>query len=142
MIEYQKCIEKLSNYLDKKGVYLAKGNFDAYFHEDKTVVYNYKLRNKNNRIYSILHEIGHHLAFTGNRKAYQRKFPVLYKQRFGEGKQNKNSNRYRMETVLEEHDAWKRGERVAKKLKLDIDVDKYYTYASRQVKTYYDGVME
>jgi hypothetical protein len=142
MLEYQKCIEKLSNYLDKKGVYLAKGNFDAYFHEDKTVVYNYKLRNKNNRIYSILHEIGHHLAFTGNRKAYQRKFPVLYKQRFGEGKQNKNSNRYRMETVLEEHDAWKRGERVAKKLKLDIDVDKYYTYASRQVKTYYDGVME
>tara|TARA_Y100000356_G_C11195084_1_gene254411 strand:- start:390 stop:818 length:429 start_codon:yes stop_codon:yes gene_type:complete len=142
MLEYQKCIEKLSNYLDKKGVYLAKGNFDAYFHEDKTVVYNYKLRNKTNRIYSILHEIGHHLAFTGNRKAYQRKFPVLYKQRFGEGKQNKNSNRYRMETVLEEHDAWKRGERVAKKLKLDIDVDKYYTYASRQVKTYYDGVME
>ena len=142
MLEYQKCIEKLSNYLDKKGVYLAKGNFDAYFHEDKTVVYNYKLRNKNNRIYSILHEIGHLLAFTGNRKAYQRKFPVLYKQRFGEGKQNKNSNRYRMETVIEEHDAWKRGERVAKKLNLDIDFDKYYTYASRQVKTYYDGVME
>ena len=142
MIEYHIALEKLSNYLDKKGVYLAKGNFDAYFHEDKTVVYNYKLRNKTNRIYSILHEIGHHLAFTGNRKAYQRKFPVLYKQRFGEGKQNKNSNRYRMETVLEEHDAWKRGERVAKKLKLDIDVDKYYTYASRQVKTYYDGVME
>ena len=47
-----------------------------------------------------------------------------------------------METVVEEWDAWKRGERLAKKLNLDIDFDKYYTYASRQVKTYYDGVME
>ena len=142
MIEYHIALEKLSNYLDNKGWYLAKGNFDAYFHEEKTVVYNFKLRNKTNRIYSILHEIGHHLAFTGNRKAYQRKFPVLYKQRFGEGKQNKNSNRYRMESIIEEHDAWKRGERLAKKLNLDIDSDKYYTYASRWVKSYYDGEME
>ena len=142
MLEYQKCIEKLSNYLDNKGWYLAKGNFDAYFHEEKTVVYNHKLRNKNNQIYSILHEIGHMLAFTGNRQAYREKFPVLYKQRFGQGGINKRTNRYRMETVVEEWDAWKRGERLAKKLNLDIDFDKYYTYASRQVKTYYDGVME
>jgi hypothetical protein len=139
MLEYQKTIEVLRNYLSSKGTYLAKGNFDGYLHPDKTIVYNHKLRNKDNQIYSILHEIGHMLAFTGNRQAYKEKFPVLYKQRFGQGKQNKRTNRYRMEVVLEEHDAWKRGERVAKKLGLDIDTDKYYTYASRWVKSYYDG---
>ena len=46
-----------------------------------------------------------------------------------------------MEIVLEEYDAWHRGEQLAKKLNLDIDTDKYYTYASRQVKTYYEGVV-
>ena len=139
MLEYQKTIEVLRIYLSSKCIYLAKSNFDGYFHTEKTIAYNHKLRNKDNQIYSILHEIGHMLAFTGNRQAYREKFPVLYKQRFGEGKQNKRTNRYRREVVLEEHDAWKRGERVAKKLGLDIDTDKYYTYASRWVKSYYDG---
>jgi Zn-dependent peptidase ImmA (M78 family) len=140
MIEYQKTIEMLSSYLKKRGIYLAKGNWDAYFHEDKVVVYNYKLRNKENMIFSILHEIGHHLAFT-NRKTYKNRFPVLYKQRFGEGNINKRTNRYRMEVIIEEHDAWKRGERLAKKLKLDINGDRYYTYASRWVKSYYEGAV-
>ena len=58
MLEYQKTVDLLRGYLEQKGIYLAKGNFDAYFHEDKTVVYNYKLKNKENMIYSILHEIG------------------------------------------------------------------------------------
>ena len=140
MLEYHKAFDLLRGYLEQRGIYLAKGNFDAYFHEDKTVVYNYKLKNKENLIYSILHEIGHHLAFA-NRKAYGNKFPVLFKQRFGKGHVNKRTNRYRMEIVLEEYDAWHRGERLAKKLNLDIDADKYYTYASRQVKTYYEGVV-
>jgi Zn-dependent peptidase ImmA (M78 family) len=140
MIEYQKTIEMLSSYLKKRGIYLAKGNWDAYFHEDKVVVYNYKLRNKENMIFSILHEIGHHLAFT-NRKTYKNRFPVLYKQRFGEGNINKRTNRYRMEVIIEEHDAWKRGERLAKKLKLDINGDRYYTYASRWIKSYYEGIV-
>jgi hypothetical protein len=140
MIEYQKTIEMLSSYLKKRGIYLAKGNWDAYFHEDKVVVYNYKLRNKENMIFSILHEIGHHLAFT-NRKTYKNRFPVLYKQRFGEGNINKRTNRYRMEVIIEEHDAWKRGAKLAKKLKLDIDSDRYYTYASRWVKSYYEGTV-
>jgi|TARA_B110000196_G_scaffold297219_1_gene288145 hypothetical protein len=138
MIEYQKSVELLSTYLKKKGIYLAKGNWDAYFHEDKTVVYNYKLRNKENMVFSILHEIGHHLAFT-NLKSYKNRFPVLHKQRFGSGNINKRTNRYRMEVIVEEHDAWRKGERVANKLGLDIDSDKYYTYASRWVKTYYEG---
>ena len=140
MLEYQKTVDLIRGYLEQKGIYLAKGNFDAYFLEDKTVVYNYKLKNKENMIYSILHEIGHYLAFA-NRKSYGNKFPVLFKHRFGNGQVNKRTNRYRMEVVLEEYDAWHRGERLAKKLNLDIDTDKYYTYASRQVKTYYEGVV-
>jgi len=140
MIEYHKAFDLLRGYLEQRGIYLAKGNFDAYMHEDKTVVYNFRLRNKENMIFSILHEIGHHLAFM-NRKTYENKFPVLFKHRFNNAKTNKRTNRYRMEVILEEYDAWHRGERLAKKLNIDIDADKYYTYASRQVKTYYDGVV-
>jgi Zn-dependent peptidase ImmA (M78 family) len=85
MIEYHKAFDLLRGYLEQRGIYLAKGNFDAYMHEDKTVVYNFRLRNKENMIFSILHEIGHHLAFM-NRKTYKNKFPVLFKHRWGNAK--------------------------------------------------------
>jgi len=115
---------------------ICGGNLDAYFHEPKKhIVYNMTLRNKRNCIYSLLHECGHAIAFN-DKRSYKHNFPVLFKKRFSKDRVSKRTNRYKLEIVLEEHDAWRRGHRLAKKLGLDIDPDKYYAYAARWVKTY------
>jgi len=135
MLEFKECINRLTQWAATRNMEICRGNFDAYFHEQKHIVYNMKLRNKDNIVYSLLHECGHAIAFN-DRRSYKHNFPVLYKHRFSPGAVNKRTNRYKMEIVVEEHDAWVRGHRLAKKLSLDIDPDKYYAYAARQVKTY------
>ena len=137
MLQFQECIDRLSAWAETRKLYIAKGNFDAYLHSNKHIVYNTALRNKTNMVYSLLHECGHAIAFN-DRRSYKHNFPVLFKQRFSEDKVNKRTNRYKMEIVLEEHDAWRRGQRLADKLGLDLDADKYYAYAARWVKTYMD----
>lgn len=141
MLQFQECIDRLSAWAQSRNLEVCKGNFDAYFHEQRHVVYNKYLRNKNNQIYSLLHECGHAIAFN-DKRSYRSRFPVLYKQRFTPSAVNKRTNRYKMEVVMEEHDAWVRGHRLATKLGLDIDSDKYYAYAARQVKTYMHPLAE
>ena len=136
MIEYKECIEILKGWAETRGLEVCRGfGFDAYFHEEKHIVYNHKLRNKTNQIYSLLHECGHAIAFN-DKRSYKLNFPTLYKQRFTDKKTSKRTNRYKMEIIFEEYDAWRRGYRLANKLGLDIDSDKYFAYAARWVKTY------
>lgn len=138
MLQFQECIDRLSAWAAARNMEIVKGNFDAYFHEPKRhIIYNMTLRNKSNSLYSLLHECGHAIAFS-DKRTYKNSFPVLFKQRFTDDKVSKRTNRYRMEIVIEEHDAWRRGQRLADKLGLDIDSDKYYAYAARWVKTYMD----
>lgn len=137
MLQFRECIDRLSAWAQTRNLEVCKGNFDAYFHDLRHIVYSKHLPNKSNQIYSLLHECGHAIAFN-DKRSYKNKFPVLYKKRFTPGSVNKRTNRYKMEIVMEEHDAWVRGHRLATKLGLDIDSDKYYTYAARQVKTYMD----
>lgn len=142
MIEPKECIDRLSKWAASRGWEVCKGNLDAYFHEPhKHIVYNMTLRNKRNSVYSLLHECGHAIAFN-DKRSYKHNFPVLFKRRFTGGKVSKRTNRYKVEIVLEEHDAWRRGYRLADKLGLDIDADRYYSYAARWVKTYMDPAAE
>ena len=141
MLQFQECIDRLSAWAMTRNLEVCKGNFDAYFHDLRHVVYNRHLQNKNNQIYSLLHECGHAIAFN-DKRSYKHNFPVLFKRRFLEDKISKRTNRYKMEVVMEEHDAWVRGHRLATKLGLGIDSDKYYAYAARQVKTYMHPLAE
>jgi len=141
MLQFQECIDRLSAWAVTRNLEVCKGNFDAYFHDLRHVVYNRHLQNKNNQIYSLLHECGHAIAFN-DKRSYKHNFPVLFKRRFLEDKISKRTNRYKMEVVMEEHDAWVRGHRLATKLGLGIDSDKYYAYAARQVKTYMHPLAE
>ena len=43
---------------------------------------------------------------------------------------------YKISVLKEEYDAWDRGLALAKRLKIDIDEEKYYNYASKFLYTY------
>ena len=136
---FDDCLARVDAWATTRGLEVCRGfGFDAYFHEEKHVVYNTKLKSKKNQIYSLLHECGHALAFRS--KGYKNCFPTLYKQRFGKGNQNKNKNVYKCETIAEEWDAWHRGYKLAKRLQVPIKKDDYFNYASRWVMTYVRNV--
>jgi len=137
--EYNKTLDKLNKWANRRGFEICRGfGIDGYFHEDKHIVYNTKVQKKENQVYSLLHECGHALAF--HSKGYENNFPNLAALRFKDAKVNKRRNAFKCEVIAEEWDAWSRGFKLAKRLGIEIDKDKYYNYASRWVMTYIRSV--
>jgi hypothetical protein len=133
--EYSTAIYKLEAWAHNKGYSVCCGlGEDAYLHEDKQIIFNTNLKSKKNQIYSLLHECGHALAY--NSKDYKNKFPNLAAMRFKEVKVNKRRNAVKCEIIAEELDAWKRGLKLAGRLKININKEDYDNYASRWVMTY------
>lgn len=85
----------------------------------------------NNKLYTILHECGHHLV------GYR-----YYPQRYSEGytlgcdKRYTKTLRYRVEVLDEELEAWHRGLLLAKRLGIYIDVEKYKLIRDKCIKRY------
>ena len=135
----EKALVKLNKWADRRGFEICRGfGIDGYFHEDKHIVYNTRLKKKEHQVYSLLHECGHALAF--NSKGYANQFPNLAAMRFKDAKVNTRRNAVKCEVIAEEWDAWNRGIKLAGRLGIKIDKDKYYNYASRWVMTYIRSV--
>jgi len=133
--EYTTALCKLEAWAFRGGYEICRGyGMDAYIHEEKHIVYNTKIKSKKNQIYSLLHECGHALAY--NSKGYKDKFPNLAAMRFKKAKVNKRRNAVKCEVIAEELDAWKRGLKLAGRLKININEEDYNNYASRWVMTY------
>jgi Zn-dependent peptidase ImmA (M78 family) len=129
-------LSKLDAWAIKKRLEVCTGyGVDAYYHDERHVVYDKKLRQKKHQIYSLLHECGHALAFQ-SKQSYKNNFPTLHKHRFKEAKINKRRNLFKVETIIEEWDAWRRGFALSERLDLDLNQEDYYNYASRWVMTY------
>ena len=112
----------------------GKWEEDAYFEEDREIVYSLRTKKKKNQMYSLLHECGHALAYDS--KGYKNRFPTMSKRRFKTAKVNSRTNAFKVEQIIEEHDAWERGLKLAKRLGIEIDKDDYTKYASRWVMSY------
>ena len=128
----------LSLWLQKRGYTLFEGREDYYDPVIKKITYNKKLSSKN-QIYSILHECGH-LLVQMNGVEYGKRFKSQL-----EGlvdKRKCRSLRWRVDFLKEEYDAWDRGLELAKQLKLNIDYDKYYNYASKCLASYCKWVID
>ena len=137
--EYTTALAKLEAWAHRRGFEICKGyGIDAYIHEEKHIVYNSKIKSKKNQVYSLLHECGHAIAY--NSKGYKESFPTLAAYRFKDSKVNKRRNAFKCEVIAEEWDAWARGLKLAKRLGIKIDRDKYFNYASRWVMTYIRSV--
>jgi len=112
----------------------GKWEEDAYFDKDKEIVYSLRTKPEKNKMYSLLHECGHALAYES--QGYKNRFPTMSKRRFKTAKVNSRTNAFKVEQIIEEHDAWERGLKLAKRLGIEIDKDDYTKYASRWVMSY------
>jgi len=112
----------------------GKWEIDAFYDKDKEIVYSLSTKNPKHQMYSLLHECGHALAFES--KGYKDRFPTMAKRRFKTAKVNPRTNTFKVESILEEHDAWNRGLALSQRLGININKEDYNNYASRYVMTY------
>ena len=132
---YKTYIDMITQCAATKGYkVVGKWEEDAFYDKDKEIVYSLRTQNPKNQVYSLLHECGHALAFES--KGYKNRFPTLSKRRFKTAKVNSRTNTFRVESILEEYDAWARGLKLAVRLGIEIDKEDYGNYASRNVMTY------
>ena len=131
---WDKKIKIVENWLLEHGYALMRGNkkhiVDSVDFELKLVLLSDRSKPEN-QFYSILHECGHIL----NRdKNFSRKYKTIKESE--KDPRKLKTTRYLVEEVEEETEAWRRGEALAEKLKIKVDSDKYYTYASRFLMSY------
>jgi hypothetical protein len=132
---YKTYIEMITQWAAAKDYkVLGKWEEDAYYEDEKEIVYSLRTKNEKNQVYSLLHECGHALAYES--KGYQSRFPTLSKHRFKTAKVNPRTNTYKVESILEEYDAWARGLKLAERLGIELDKEDYGRYASRWVMSY------
>ena len=129
-------LKKLETWVNKKGFLLIKGKqkhiIDQIF-MDKKIIFLSTRQKPINQLFSFLHEAGHLLIRIDNKK-FVKEFPTLSSLEDKEG--IKKPLRYYAEEVYEEQVAWKNGEKIAEELKIPLDVNAYYKYASRFLLQY------
>ena len=132
---YEQSINIITQWAATKGYKVfGKWEIDAFYEDDKEIVYSLRTKEKKNQMYSLLHECGHALAYES--KGYKNRFPTMSKRRFKTAKVNPRTNAFKVEQIIEEHDPWDSGLRLAARLGIEIDKEDYNKYASRWVMSY------
>ena len=130
--------QKLLDWIKKKGFTYEEGKQDLYEPTEKKICVSKRL-NKQNKLYSALHECGH-LLVQRNVFSYEKRYKSQVDGLFD--KRKCRSLRWRIDFLKEEYDAWDRGYKLAKRLKIPIDREKYYNYASKCLGTYCRWVID
>jgi len=132
---YKTYIEMITQWAAAKGYKVfGKWEIDAFYEDEKEIVYSLRTKKKENQVYSLLHECGHALAYES--QGYKNRFPTMSKRRFKTAKVNPRTNAFKVEQIVEEYDAWGRGLKLADRLGIEIDKESYNNYASRWVMSY------
>jgi len=132
---YKTYINMITAWAATKGYKVfGKWEIDAFYDKDKEIVYSLRTKSEKNQMYSLLHECGHALAFES--KGYTNRFPTMAAKRFKTAKVNRRTNAFKVESIIEEYDAWSRGLKLAERLGIEIDKEDYGKYASRYVMSY------
>jgi len=135
---FESGIVLLIQWLEKKGWTV---DFD-YLNQDEMIPPS-KLINVSTRqgvekqLYSFLHECGH-LLIQSNWNRYEKEYPATAKMNACATvhKQIERSPKYRVDCLSEEIEAWKRGKKLADRLGLYYNEEKYNDLASKCVMTY------
>ena len=108
---------------------------DCVYLHDKVVC----IRSRNHRetrYYSLLHECGHILV-AQNSKQWKKDMPMYAQDpKVGRDGRRERGNIYKVSTIAEEIEAWKRGRRLAKKMGHGINNKKYNKLMADSVFTY------
>ena len=132
-----KYLESLNQWAHLKGytVSYSYNAEDEVSFENKTITISSRT-NPEKMLYSLLHECGHLLEYNNNSDSYHKKYP-LAKTIMCDGR-TRHSNQGRVETIEEEINAWKKGEKLADRLGFKMNKKVYRKYAADNVITYID----
>ena len=130
----------VANWLRTKGytVEYSYNAVDEIQFADKKIIISTRT-SPENRLYSLLHECGHLLEYN-NSASYRKKYPLA--ERILLDARTQQSIQGRVETVGEEIEAWNKGEKLADRLGIKMNKQRYKKYAAKQVITYIDWASE
>jgi hypothetical protein len=121
--------------LEKINKWLYKHNYTVHWGKEDCVVPNDRkiyITPGKCELYSLLHECGHVQIFS--KVNYNKRFGVIEK-----SEKNGNfrkTNVYKYQKMMEEIEAWERGWKISKKLKIKINKKEYFNEAAKWVGTY------
>ena len=108
---------------------------DRFEFEGRTIYINTQATLEN-QLFTLLHECGHVLVHKSNKQfAADYPFYAFAENAYSNGR-TVRSKAYQVSLVAEEIEAWKRGKRLAKRLSIPIDIDKYNTVMTDCVTSY------
>ena len=130
-------IDALINWTHKKGYDIE---FDYCVHDefrpdDKMITISTR-QGREKQLYSLLHECGH-LILQNNDDLYSAKYPSSAKMaNYNSNRTLKRSEKYKVDVMAEEIDAWRKGKDLAKRLGVYVDEDNYYSTSTKCLYTY------
>jgi hypothetical protein len=127
--------EKLCNYTTSRLKYeIIEGpdEIDACDRNTKQITICSRMRIEN-KLYTLLHECGH--ALIRESPANFAKEYTAQMEADGDGRKMRSA-RYKVETIEEEIEAWKRGKRLANRLGIRINEDKFNDHKTESLMTY------
>lgn len=111
-------------------VNFCKHEGGIYYPENKRIKINGRLQPEK-QVFFLLHECGHHLI--GDKEKHER-FGMGYSQ---DDVSVKRTFHHRCDIVDEEFEAWHRGFKLAKRLRLTIDKERFDRTRAKMLKTYF-----
>ena len=131
---HQESIDTIIYWLHKRGYFIdfSYNGDDSIDRESKIVSIN-TTRSLETQLYILLHECGHVLV-AENDSIVNGINEVL-------DKYAEKTSIYRVFTVIEEVEAWKRGLRLAKKLQIPVDKNKWNKDVARAIKRYMEWTL-
>jgi len=127
-MKHCEAIDVLVGWLDAKDYYVEfdKKGDDSVSLEEKIVSIN-TTRSTETQLYVLLHECGHVLIHNNEDIVKYRTVQESFKER---------SDIHKVFTVMEEAEAWKRGKRLARRLGIEINEEKWNRDLSRALNKY------
>ena len=130
---WKKQFDEVCSWLNRKGyeVYLYTDATDCVSFTGKRVFINSR-NHPETKYYTLLHECGH-VLIANDSDQFERDMPMYARSNDG---RSARSKAYRVSTVAEELEAWKRGRRLATRLGHAVDDDKYDKQITDNVMSY------
>jgi hypothetical protein len=97
------------------------------------------------QLHDLLHECGH-LILHLNHKKYRERFPYSDMaedlKNLKHRKSRRKSKRYKIDEISEELEAWEQGKKLAKRLNILLDKEKYHRHMTEGVWSYIEAATE
>ena len=133
-IIYEKSIEILCEWVQNRGheVRFQKELGDQLSYEDKIIFINTR-QGMENQLYSLLHECGHLLVYLSH-NGFERDHPMYA---YKATKRQEKTKKCKVSVIGEEYEAWKRGRKLAKRLDIEVNKDKFDLAMTKALMSYF-----